>query len=517
MFLSLPLRHIGAALLLVVGFVACGPDENGDTGTDRLIPDQDPSSSSQLMPKTGSNHVLTLSDIHFSPYHDKSIFNALRSEPYTAWDSIFNTSTDTIFSTYAYDSNYALFKSTLEKMKQESPDPEYIMISGDFLAHHYEDSFEVWSGISHHQDSAEGWVELDQFIEKTIRFLAHSIETYYPNTPVYAALGNNDAYCGDYLIQPGGTFLQMFADAFGPLMHHQSGLNTYAQTFPKGGYFAMQSPKDANLRMIVLNTILFNGSFNNPWNPAEVWCSLGDYGPDNQTPGNEMLAWLDAQLTEAAAQGQEVWMMQHIPAGVNVFNTLPSSGSSDCLGPNTSSQGMFFTEYFNGKYLEMIQKHHGVITLNIAGHYHKDDFRIFMDSSDTNPVSWLHVLPSISPIYDNNPGFQVAELEANQNTLSDYTCYYVNVKAPVSSESAWATEYRFSDIYGTTGLNTANMYAIHSQLKTDTALQHQYLYYYPVADSASYESRVPHVKYFVCGQSEMTIPEFEQCVCGSSK
>ena len=30
---------------------------------------------------------------------------------------------------------------------------------------------------------------------------------YFPNTPVYISLGNNDSYSGDYHIQQGGKFL----------------------------------------------------------------------------------------------------------------------------------------------------------------------------------------------------------------------------------------------------------------------------------------------------------------------
>jgi sphingomyelin phosphodiesterase acid-like 3 len=468
-----------------------------------------------VTPPAAAPEVLTVSDIHFSPYHDRAVFAQLLTAPHTQWEAIFETTTDTVFSTYNFDSNYALLKASLEKMQLESPNPDYIMISGDFLAHNFEDSFQLWSGIAYETQQVDSFAQLDAFISKTIHFMAGMWDKYYPNTPIYAALGNNDAFCGDYLVQPGGEFLKSFAAAFGPLTHHNGGVNTFDETFEDGGYFAQQAAHDANLRVVVLNTILFSDNFNSPWSGEAVYCTPGYFGPTNNEPGGKMLTWLDGQLTEAAAAGQKVWLMQHIPAGINVANAVPRHpiDSIPCL--NGSPQ-MFLKDTFNTQYLKMIQKHAGVITLNIAGHYHRDDFRVYFDETKTNAISWLHVLPAISPIYDNNPGFQVATYNKTTSMLDDYTCYFVDVQQAVSSETAWAHEYKFSDIYGFTGLNTAKMHNINTQLKTDATLQQQYLTYYPVSQAASTQSDLWRVQYYVCGQTAYTWDEYKECVCGTA-
>ena len=55
---------------------------------------------------------------------------------------------------------------------------------------------------------------LKSFIYKTVRFFVFQIKSRFPNQPVLFSLGNNDAYAGDYNLVAGGDFLSETASLF---------------------------------------------------------------------------------------------------------------------------------------------------------------------------------------------------------------------------------------------------------------------------------------------------------------
>ena len=64
-------------------------------------------------------------------------------------------------------------------------------------------------------------------------------------------------------------------------------------------------------------------------------------------------------------------------------------------------------------------------------HIHKDDFRLQF-GNETAPdglasKSFALFVPSLSPIYNNNPGFRVVSLDTESKTLVDYKQYYMDL------------------------------------------------------------------------------------------
>ncbi len=484
-------------IALVVFIIGCGSPET---------PTNDVPDSTDTTAVVPSGKFLNLSDIHFDPYYDTSLMQQLMAADASEWQAIFESSSITTLSTYHADANYPLLISSIKKMKAEIPNPDFIMVSGDYLAHEFESKFEKHAPLAHATDSAEGYAPLHSFINKTIAFVWGLFEQYYPNVPVYAALGNNDAYCGDYMIQPNGGFLSMSGNVFkGMLQHSAHGLGSFDTTYPVGGYYAIPSTVNPKLKFVVLNTILMADGYNNSkWT---VFCTPADLGPNSADPGLEMLQWFKQQLEEARTQNEKVWVVQHIPPGINVYPSLPTG--SECVGDTS----YFFTAEFNTKYLQIINDYADVIATNMAGHYHKDDFRLIRNDAG-QVVSYMHVLPSISPIYDNNPGFEVVDYDPESGALNNYTVYYVNVaNSPEMSAATWALEYRFDEVYGTTGINTTSLTQAFEQLKTDTTLQQQYMLYYPVSDTAAYAGDLADFKFYHCGMGYMTKSSYADCCC----
>ena len=147
-----------------------------------------------------AGQFLLLSDIHFNPMADPRLVDRLAAGSPAEWPAILDASTDKSLGRYGADTNWYLFHSALEQMGTALPHPNFVLIPGDFLAHHFRDQFNA--AARDHSDPA-----FRGFVDKTMRFLALEIEAVFRNTPILPALGNNDEVCGDFKLQPGGPFL----------------------------------------------------------------------------------------------------------------------------------------------------------------------------------------------------------------------------------------------------------------------------------------------------------------------
>lgn len=491
------LAGFAAALLLMT---ACGPTPQNDTQHNGQNTAPEAVASS-----TEDHRFLNLSDLHFDPFHDPALVPQLIQADYTEWAAIFEQSKDKTFSTYGADANYPLMHSSLLAMKREIPDPDFIMISGDFLAHHFERSFEQYANVSADAETKADYVGLHEFIEKTMRFIALQIDEQYPDTPVYAALGNNDSYCGDYMVQPGGKFLQMITEVWQPLLREHEANSTMATDFPKAGYYKAQSPMSEQLNFYVLNSILFSSNFNQY---HEFFCEPGSYGPNNSDPGKAQLVWLRQELSACRSEGKKAWLVQHIPPGINTYPSLPKNDT--CVGDTS----IFFTDAFNAAYLELVREFADVIACNMAGHYHKDDFRIIHNAANTEAVSYMHILPSISPIYNNNPGFEVVDYDPETGVLNNYTVYWANV-APSAQNQDWSNEYSFQSVYKESSISTETLVAVHKRLETDVDLQKEYMLYYPVSDGSNLKQDMEVFRAYWCSINQMTKKDFADCCCSA--
>ena len=151
----------------------------------------------------------------------------------------------------------------------------------------------------------------------------------FPGMPIYAALGNNDSPCGDYRLDTGSDFLvktgPIIADGLLPSQRQQA-----LKAFAKGGYYSvtMGAPMH-DTRLIVINDIFLS--------PKYTTCAGK---PDFAATTAEM-PWLQEQLTQARRLGQRVWVMGHIPPGVDPYSTVAKSRTSagteplKCFYPRT--------------------------------------------------------------------------------------------------------------------------------------------------------------------------------------
>ncbi|MEA2489796.1 MAG: sphingomyelin phosphodiesterase acid-like 3 [Acidobacteriota bacterium] len=415
---------------------------------------------------------LSVSDIHFDPFADPAIVTKLQAADVAEWDAILATSTATAFSKYGSDANDPLFRSAIGEMQKQIPAPAFVLISGDFLAHKFQQTYQQYA-------TDKSQAAYTAFVTKTIAYVASRFRTAYPGVRIYPTLGNNDSDCGDYAIAPNGAFLANFRDVWSGIV----GSRSFDRRFATGGYYHADIPALKNVRLIALNTIFFSTNYKNP---------CGTPGPD---AGLRELEWLDAELLLARAEHKRVWLLFHIPPGADVYDTITYGGA--CPALTTQS---FWKDEYAQKYLAITAAYRTTILGSFAGHTHEDEFRIANGD-------YIHITPSISPIFGNNPAFEIVDVNPS-GAIADYTAWNLpNVTAP------WSREFAFDAAYTKPRYDTQALTELAASIHSDPAIRQQYFGYYSSGHAKSTAEALATWQGYWCGLQAMTGPAFTTCYC----
>src|SRR2546423_1021652 len=371
---------------------------------------------------------LSVSDLHFNPFADPALMAKLEAADVSQWDAIFASSTVTAFSAYGSDVNDPLLRSALAEMRKQLPSPAFVLISGDFLAHKFDKAYQQYA-------TDKSPAAYSAFVAKTVAYVASALRKAYPGVRIYPTLGNNDSDCGDYGMAAHGAFLANFRDVWSPIV----GSRSFHRRFPTGGYYHADVPGLKNVRIIALNTNFFSTNYKNP---------CGKPGPD---PGMVELEWLDAELLLAQEHGKRVWLLFHIPPGMDVYDTEEFGGTC----PNLKAQA-FWNDQYAQKYLRITDARRKTIIGSFAGHTHQDEFRIANGD-------FIHITPSVSPVFGNNPAFEIVDV-GRSGEIADYTAWHLpNVTLP------WAREYSFDEAYGKTRYDAGTLASVGMAIRRDPA------------------------------------------------
>ncbi|KIG15383.1 Acid sphingomyelinase-like phosphodiesterase 3b precursor [Enhygromyxa salina] len=453
---------------------------------------------------------VSLSDLHFDPFLDPALVPKLAAAEAIEWGPLFEArypspgaasgtaGPATQLGSYGGDTPYPLLRSALAAPQHASGwPPDYVIISGDFLAHSFRSRYQELTG----DDSDAGY---RGFVDKTLQFLTVEINTSFPGIPIIPALGNNDSYCGDYLLEPGGTFLQMLAWLWAPLAR---GGPEFSQTFTAGGWYEVPHPKLEDHRLIVLNTVFFSTKYAN-----SCAASPTPNAPDPTTdPTTVQLEWLAQRLAAAEAAGHKVSLIYHIPPGVNVYSAVHAK-TPGC--PQTSE--LFWRDEPSTAFLALVDQYHAIILASFAGHIHTDDFRLtYPAAKPDTPTGFIHVTPAISPLFGNNPGFQVFDYDPSSGALRDFTTYALPLGAAAPS---WQAAYSFNAAYATAA-DTDSDYDLvalartRARISTDPAVRAKYIAFNPVDNPDANQINADNWRTYWCATGTMTTTEFGACMC----
>lgn len=403
----------------------------------------------------GRGTVVALSDIHFNPFDDPSLVPALIRADYRGWKAIFGGSRVRGYGGHRGDTNFELLVSALEHARRAAARPDFIVIGGDFLAHNFGTTFAALSGD---RDPAA----LMAFVGKTIALVTLLVAERFPETPIYPALGNNDSDCGDYQLQPGGQFLAATAQTWKGLFKGAANTAAFLRTFPVRGSYTVLNPRNAKHRLLVLNTVFFAQQYRN---------ACGDQRAD---PAGDEMDWCEAQLRAAARDGEKVWLVYHVPPGVDVYATLHGKSGAPVL---------FMEAEHNRRFLELVGRYSSAVVGALAGHTHMDSFELVGQGAGRRASSFVLMTPAVSPLFGNNPGFRVLTYDRRSAVVSDYATHYLNLGV---ARPRWALEYRFGRAYGLPAVDALSLQVIYQLLPIDyRGYRTKYSAYYNVGNRAS--------------------------------
>ncbi|MCP4755402.1 MAG: hypothetical protein GY866_31445, partial [Proteobacteria bacterium] len=320
--------------------------------------------------------AMQISDIHFNPLYDETIFKKLQAAEPEAWEDIFAISSKKgvgAYHNFPEETYYPLLLSAFKNMAAVSKKPDFILFTGDFLAHTFPKRYKTANGGS------QGF---HSFVDKTLAFCAFMFNKYMPGVPVYFTLGNNDTYSGDYRIVPEGEFLKKTAQIFSQsLFRNPANRELFSKTFPIGGYYSIVPPTGAGTRIISLNSNFFSTHYETSFT--------------RYNPGDRELDWLEAQLKSARENKEKVWILQHIPNGPSIYSYV----TKKTYDPQWSAK-------YNSRYIELLTAYSDIVNAGFAGHTHMDSYRLLMGGQPALPLAFINISPAVSALFGNNPGFK---------------------------------------------------------------------------------------------------------------
>jgi len=374
--------------------------------------------------------VLLVSDLHFDPFTaGAAVVKTLRATPTAQWAAVLAAAPATPPSSYGSDSNYPLLVSAGAAMQRAVPNPAFVVVTGDFLGHKFEQKYD--SVFANTPDSAGAAT----FADSTMKFMAGWMGSLFPaDVPVYPGIGNNDSGCNDYGMDT--QFQRAAAASWAPLAQRGGGAPGFVAAFDSGGYYTARPPA-ANTMVVMLNDIYWSRSY-------DAAC-----GPDH---GQRELQWLGGVLNAARAAHQRVWLASHIPPGVDIYSALP----------HPANPTMMFTAAYVAPFDSLVRANADVIALHLTGHTHMSEFRVYETAGGGVPDLGV---PAVSPVFGNNPGFVAMRLDGSGNAL-DYAAY-----AFAGGTGGWAATFSFGALYRQPAVTGAAMVAAAGLIASDSTVR----------------------------------------------
>jgi len=374
---------------------------------------------------------LILSDVHFNPLADPAAGRELAAADVSNWESILSRASSQAISKPGEDTNWPLLRSVLQQSAKLPGKPEFVLITGDLFAHHLREAYA--RDISASPDFA-------RFAQKTALFLEREFKAALPSIPVVMALGNNDGDCAnvDYSIQPGGPFLQKtlpaIADGAGvPTADLEDGWTSL-------GSYDIAHPKLKRSRIIVLNTTFLSWRYQN---------TCGDQSDD---PGARLLAWLAKRLQSAQDHKEKVWLVYHIPPGIDAF------ASTHPRPPNTERVVSMWNLRYQAEFEKILLRYAATLQNQISGHTHFDDFRLL--GGPEAPSSFVLLNPGVSPNVRQNPALREASFRRD-GTLTDLKTWYL----PLADQTPeWKLGYQFRREWKLKAVDLPSLTKLYSQI-----------------------------------------------------
>ncbi|HZD32194.1 MAG TPA: hypothetical protein VE779_11090, partial [Candidatus Angelobacter sp.] len=390
----------------------------------------------------------------------------------------------------------------LEQFPKTLPHPAFVMVTGDMLAHDFPATFQ---SNTHDNDPQR----YRAFVLKTVEFLGLELQHKFPGTKIFITPGNNDNDCGDYSVEAGGTFLHDTA----AMARELAGAGDDAATSWSGlGSFNVGLPKVAGARLVSLNSVFWSAKY-------QALSSRQGCAAVPSTAPADLMRWLEQQLAAAAEAHEKVWLMFHVPPGIDGYasgtsqQTLSAEGAAAGLETCAKSIVPMWAPQWTAQFDALLAKYSSTVAAMMAAHTHSDDFRLFGGAEGERP--FLMMAPAISPVYEQNPGFRVVSYRSD-GKLDDQTTYYLtNVpQASSSQKGRWKREYSYTRQWRADGLNASSLGRVYDQIVSNEKARAEWLKLYGVSGPAL-EGEKPIARALYCAVEGLSVEAYQQCYCGA--
>lgn len=452
--------------------------------------------------------MVAISDIHFNPLANPSLFPSLVAASASQWQGIFaadQSANPAAPSTFGSDTNYPALVLALAALKQNLGSSPVVLFSGDILGHDLTQCFyELYTASAlpsqlnpatcpvNPATTPSETAAMQSFLDKAIAFVSIEIRANVGNVPVIFVPGNIDTY-SIYGTGPDSQFLADNATAFyTQLLNGSTDATSFQNSFITLGSYSAK-PLGSKLLVIALDS--------NPF-------ALSPY-PTPLDPYAE-LTWLDSQLAAAQSAGQKVWLIMHVPPGANTTGTAQKVGTFTSSTQITDDEAaMMWQPQYQQEFMTILAKYPGLIAMGITGHTHMDEFRV-LPSGDV-----LLGIPGISPVFGNNPAFKVFTVASASEAPMDYQSISYNLAASPAA-AQFSSLYTFSTAYGASANTTlaSSFQQLYPQLTATAPNTAAFLNYY-VSSGVLYRWNMANTTnwpLYSCGFSQMDTPDYVDCV-----
>jgi len=450
--------------------------------------------------------ALFLSDIHLDPYADPAKVAKLNAASATEWAAILaappsptqkqdSAALQATCPVRGIDTPNVLWQSSLRAIHTEAATAKFVTISGDLLAHAFDCKYKTLLPAATHADYVA-------FVEKTIRYEITGLRATLPGIPIYTALGNNDSGCTDYaLAATQDEFLGLTAKIVAEALPEPDRAAVLSD-FTDGGNYNVPLTAVPNTRLIVLDNLFLSAKY--------VTCS----GVPDPAPAAAQLAWLTGQLTIARLHHEHVWVMGHIPPGVDLYATARKF--TDVCG---GAQPQMFLG--SERLAETLAANDDIVSLALFGHTHSDEMRLIAPEP-SNPMASIPGVPlkitaSITPVNGNRPTFTLASIDPATATLTDYTVFMASNLTGIAT--IWSKEYTYSTTFHEPAFNGTSLSKLIADFQADPsakspASQAYVRNYFPGDISQIIQVAWPQ---YACSLNHDSAQSFAACTCPAKK
>jgi len=272
---------------------------------------------------------------------------------------------------------------------------------------------------------------------------------YFPNTPVYPALGNHESdpvnsFPPNYI--SGYNNISWLYDALARAWSPWLPLDSIETVKQSGYYTVLIKP---NFRLVSLNM--------NYCNNENFWMLVDPVDPNGE------LKWLVDTLSHAEVQGEAVHIIGHIPPAVG----------EDCL------------KVWRSNYYAIINRFRDTVVAQFFGHTHTDEIELmYSDESLLHPVAIAYICPSVTTYPNLYPGYRIYDVRPGSWSIENHYTYILNLTEANSRTSPpkWTLEYDAKSAYNITDLSVYSWHRLFWQWlgtdSSDSRFANYYNYFY---------------------------------------